>query len=594
MSQKKKYARGYLPEYLKFGFIESITNKQLPMCLLCHKTFSNEAMKPSRLEEHLTTKHPNEKNKPFEYFQELHKRFQNRSTITSSFNKQNAKNEDGLTASYRISQLIAKSGKNHTIGETLIIPSIKEFISTVMHQDPNEVIKTLPLSDTTIMRRIDEMAVNVENKLIHILKNSSFSLQLDESTIVDSNALLMAYVRYLDESNEMQEEMLFTLSLTTDTTGLSIFTAVKTYFENHKIPFSNIVACATDGAPSMVGRYRGFIAYLKEEVPHVLCVHCVIHRQHLVGKHLSTSLNSSLNIIIRAINKIKSNAKNDRMFRQLCQDNNEHYIRLLLHTEVRWLSKGTCLTRFVELFESVIQFFQSEKDAALCEQLQTIKHDAFYLAGIFKKFNEINLQFQGANMTLINCKAAVSLFIEKLDLFKHNLQKREFYQFEELLSIKDDVTPEEIERYCSHLNELKFDMERRFNDILNLKVFGWMINPFTADVVETDITCQEELLHLKYDEESKSIFNNDGYLKMWQNKKVPALYPNMWKIIIQVLLPFPTSYLVESGFSAVNHIVTKQRHCLKITERGDLRLFLTKIEPDINKLVSQHQAQGSH
>jgi hypothetical protein len=43
--KKKKYARGYLPEYPKMGFIESIrsTNKQLPMCLLCHQTFHNEA-----------------------------------------------------------------------------------------------------------------------------------------------------------------------------------------------------------------------------------------------------------------------------------------------------------------------------------------------------------------------------------------------------------------------------------------------------------------------------------------------------------------------------------------------------------------------
>lgn len=159
MSQKKKYARGYSPEYLKLGFIESIINKQNPMCLICNKTLSNEAMKPSRLREHLSTKHPNDKDKPIEYFQELHNKFQNRSTIVASFKKQNAANEDGLLASYRISQLIAKSGKSYNIGEKLIIPSIKEFITTVMHQDIPEALKTLPLSDTTVKRRIEAMAV---------------------------------------------------------------------------------------------------------------------------------------------------------------------------------------------------------------------------------------------------------------------------------------------------------------------------------------------------------------------------------------------------------------------------------------------------
>lgn len=183
-------------------------------------------------------------------------------------------------------------------------------------------------------------------------------------------------------------------------------------------------------------------------------------------------------------------------------------------------------------------------------------------------------------------------YSSKNDLFHHNLLNREFHQFPELSS-KDDVTPEEIERFSSHLNELKLDMEKQFSDILNLKVYDWMVNPFTVNAAEADITCQEELLELKYDEESKSNFNSRGYQKLWQNKKMPALYPNMLKIILNLLLHFPTSYLVESGFIAMNHIVTKQNNCLKITER-DLRLFLAKIKPDIQHLASQHQAHGSH
>ena len=202
----------------------------------------------------------------------------------------------------------------------------------------------------------------------------------------------------------------------------------------------NIVACATDGAPSMMGRYRGFVAFLKEEVPNVLYSHCVIHRQHLVGKHLSTRLQESLNVIIKTINKIKSNAK------------------ILLYTEVRWLSKGTCLTRFAELYDSVVQFLKSEHEIGLCTQLKAIKHDAFYLAWIFKKFKEINLKLQGTDVTLITCKNALTLFIKKLDIFHHNLLQGEFHQFPELLTLKNDVTPEDIERFGNHLSELKVDI----------------------------------------------------------------------------------------------------------------------------------------
>ncbi|GIY18348.1 hypothetical protein CEXT_410761 [Caerostris extrusa] len=99
-------------------------------------------------------------------------------------------NEDGI-ATFRTSQLIAKSDKRYNIGGTVIIPSIKEFISTVMHQETPQILKMLPLSDSTVKRRIDEMTVIVENKLISILQNSSFSMQLNESIIADNDALHM-------------------------------------------------------------------------------------------------------------------------------------------------------------------------------------------------------------------------------------------------------------------------------------------------------------------------------------------------------------------------------------------------------------------
>ncbi|XP_075227349.1 protein FAM200C-like [Lycorma delicatula] len=124
-------------------------------------------------------------------------------------------------------------------------------------------------------------------------------MQLDEPTIADNNALLLAYVCYFDEDNTLREEMLFAINLiTVTTTGLSILNTMKSYFTKNNIPLNNIVACATNGAQAMIVCYCGFVAYVKEEVPNILCIHYMVHRQHLVGKHLSTSLHSSLTIII--------------------------------------------------------------------------------------------------------------------------------------------------------------------------------------------------------------------------------------------------------------------------------------------------------
>ncbi|CAH1966858.1 unnamed protein product [Acanthoscelides obtectus] len=193
-------------------------------------------------------------------------------------------------------------------------------------------------------------------------------------------------------NQEIYEELLFARTLITETKGESIFHVLKHYFIEKAIPLSNIKSVATDGAPAMVGRYRGFISYLKQNVSGVLAIHCVIHRQHLVVKDLSVRLHESLHLVIDAVNRIRSNALNTRLFAQLCEENDEHFHQLPLHTEVRWLTKGLSLTRFFALFETILEFLDT-KDKILKENLMKRKTDIAYLTDLFTKCNMVNLQF---------------------------------------------------------------------------------------------------------------------------------------------------------------------------------------------------------
>ena len=122
------------------------------------------------------------------------------------------------------------------------------------------------------------------------------------------------------------------------------------------IPMKNIIVSATDGAAAMVGKYCGFTAILKKAIPLVKTIHCVVHQQHLVAKKITEPLNSSMDIVIKSVNKIKAHRLNSRLFKQLCSDNDEKLERLLLlHTEVSWLSIGICLTECS--VSSVVEFW---------------------------------------------------------------------------------------------------------------------------------------------------------------------------------------------------------------------------------------------
>ncbi|CAL4084716.1 unnamed protein product, partial [Meganyctiphanes norvegica] len=70
--QSKKKCRQYNAEYIQHGFVPSPSNQQHHMCLLCGKMFSNVAMQPSRLREHLHRVHPSEADKGVAYFQSLY------------------------------------------------------------------------------------------------------------------------------------------------------------------------------------------------------------------------------------------------------------------------------------------------------------------------------------------------------------------------------------------------------------------------------------------------------------------------------------------------------------------------------------------
>ena len=161
-----------------------------------------------------------------------------------SLAKKTMKIKKGQLASYNLSLLIAKSGHPFTSGEKLVLPAIKEVISTVLIQDPTSVIQTIPLSNDSVARRINEMGSNVENQICDILKTSTFSLQLDETSTFDGNALLMAYVRYINpRTRELSEELLFSQYLETDCKGQSIFNTIKNYFELKSIALKKFFLC---------------------------------------------------------------------------------------------------------------------------------------------------------------------------------------------------------------------------------------------------------------------------------------------------------------------------------------------------------------
>ncbi|XP_071044165.1 protein FAM200A-like [Parasteatoda tepidariorum] len=101
---------------------------------------------------------------------------------------------------------------------------------------------------------------------------------------------------------------------------------------------------------------------------------------------------------------------------------------------------------------------------------------------------------------------------------------------------------------------------------------------------------EDQLLEIANDGGLKTTFETTTLPVFWI--KVLAEYPEIATKALKSLLPFPTTYLCEAGFSAVTATKTKQRNKLELS--NTLRVSLSPITPRWTRLIAKKQAQGSH
>ena len=111
-----------------------------------------------------------------------------------------------MEASYRVSLLIAKARKPHTIGEELIMPCAKEMVSLMIGEDMVSKLGIVPLSNNTVHRRICDMSEDITAQ--NVIKQSPWhAIQLDESMDIASCAQLMVWVRFIKDGDFVDEPL---------------------------------------------------------------------------------------------------------------------------------------------------------------------------------------------------------------------------------------------------------------------------------------------------------------------------------------------------------------------------------------------------
>ncbi|CAH1109820.1 unnamed protein product [Psylliodes chrysocephalus] len=145
----------------------------------------------------------------------------------------------------------------------------------------------------------------------------------------------------------------------------------------------------------------------------------------------------------------------------------------------------------------------------------------------------------------------------------------------------------------THLDSLKITFRENFP--LPTENNAWIRNSYPIAVKSGNegLTAPEEgqFIELSTDGDLKSKFDQLVLEDFWVFVK--DSYPELSNKALNFLIPFSTTYLCETSFSALMYIKNKYRNSLKNIEQ-EVRLKLSKIKPNIDKLVREMQAQGSH
>ena len=591
--------------YLKYGFFlpdDQILNAApQPECLICSNRLSNSALVPAKLQRHLEANHPAYETKTISYFKHMKSSVRKQK---DSFLGAVKTDQDLLLTSYRLSHYILKTKKPFTLGEEVIKPALQIVAEQLLDKKTEIKFQNIPLSDTTVSRRGFHMAEDLLEQLLYkIGKVPCYGLQLDESTDVGGRAQLLVFIRFPDaDSYNIVDEYLCCLDLEVKTTAEQVFNKLNEFMTEKQIPWDKCCSLTTDGAAVMTGRFSGVGARVKAVAKNCVLKHCIIHREALAVKPLSsdkqrkTELESVLDIVVKTVNYIKcgGKGKSARVFQKLCEEMDSDNVTLLLHTEVRWLSRGKVLTRLFKLRRE-ISVFLAEKNHEYATNF--LDHEwvskLAYLTSIFDVLSILNTSLQGKNLDIFSQVGKIDAFKRKMDYWTNKVSKNAFSSFRflnEFLSedSKIEDTSEIKELVLEHLKLLQKNFSRYFPEEESeaFRLLKWVVNPFIFTSPQ-----QEELLDICNDIHLEEIFEKNGneYFWIFLYKEETAIAKEALKLLCQ----FPNTYLCETAFSVLTTIKNKHRSCLKSVDMC-MRNALSNEQPRFKKIAKEIQQQPSH
>lgn len=432
-------------------------------------------------------------------------------------------------ASYKVAFLIAKKNKYFNEGE-FVKKCITEICDCIFSDKPaiKEAFEKIPLSKSSMTRRIKEISLDIENSLQLACKNCKFfSLCLDESNDLLDIKQLVIFIRGVNEDFEIFEEMLDLVPLDTNSESDTIFEKILEVFHKFDIDLNKIISITVDGARNLSGVKNGLVVKMNQFLKannidrEIITFHCIIHQENLFVKKIE--LDNVISLVDSTVKKLKKSGSLHRYFKNYLDDFDSLYSAFFYFTEVRWLSRGKFLKRFFELLYEVDGFLD-EQDIPVAEFSDiNWKFKLAFLVDLTSLLNKLNTILQGKAKFIIDMMNEINDFTQKLRTYIEEIAQGNFLHFfhsykilEKNSAIKESY---DLAIYVSLLEDKHLQFSTRFSDFRSFQSrFDLFLNPFQLSMIHIPEQNQNEFfefIHSGLEDEFKKCLNNKDKIRFF-------------------------------------------------------------------------------
>ena len=564
-SKKRKYEeenRSFKEEWTQqYAFILPPSGSK-PLCLICNESIA--LVKICNLKRHYDAKHrkfesmyPQKTEERKNKIDRLKLQYERSATILSN---SMTVQEKATECSLRIAWILGKHKKPFTDSEIVkecMLETVETLFDDKMKSEIKEKIKKIPLSDSTSMRRTEILAYDLMSQLDEGLQNApGISLAIDESTDKTDNAQVLVFVRYYNAGlKKFCQDLLGVANLKERTRGEDIYEALKIMLNSRSIDAKSIISVTTDGAPSMIGRGRGLTARLKEDNPDMINYHCIIHQSVLCAS-MGDEFYEVMETIMKLINFLRSkSALQHRLLRSFLAEVDANFDDLLLHNNVRWLSKGRVLQRFWAVKKELHTFLKDQDSVKAKLFLNFLEDDVKmettgFLADIMLYLNDLNVKLQGKNHSVFNLISTVRSFQKKLEFFATDI-RCDLLHFPKLLEQRKGDRPTDT-KYVQFIEKLIDNFKERFNDFfLSEQLLLFIQDPFNLTNIaefarKAKLTfrwtaaakIQLEMIDLQENVPLKHAFRDCTPELFWASKVSNVDFPALFQLAVHILTMF--------------------------------------------------------